>query len=89
LFNQKLERGLYAGMRGRSSPAERFFALPRENVCRSRLRFHPHTMTAFREIILVMLQRLADGGDITMQELDAAVPGPLALDGDEKEAGKN
>ena len=31
-----------------------------------------------------MLQRIAGGGDITTQELDAAVPDPIMLDDDEK-----
>jgi hypothetical protein len=43
-------------------------------------------MTAARTFLLEALQRVADGGDIFQQELDAAIPNPLVLDRNEKMA---
>ncbi|MEV5031084.1 hypothetical protein [Sphingobium sp. LMC3-1-1.1] len=43
-------------------------------------------MTVIRTYLLETLQRVADGGDIEQDELDAAVPNPLALDPLEKDA---
>ncbi|MGE4429852.1 MAG: hypothetical protein AB7E05_03810 [Sphingobium sp.] len=41
-------------------------------------------MTLFRESRLSMLHPIADGGDVTGQELDIAVPDPSMLDREEK-----
>jgi len=43
-------------------------------------------MTSARAHLLTMLERVADGGDITTQELDLAIPDPLILDEREKAA---
>jgi hypothetical protein len=43
-------------------------------------------VTAARTYLLEALKRVADGGDIAQQELDAAVPDPFILDRDEKKA---
>ncbi|MBA4759040.1 hypothetical protein [Sphingosinicella sp.] len=41
-------------------------------------------MTASRDFLVVLLERVAEGGDLTMQELDVAIPEPIALDQAEK-----
>lgn len=41
-------------------------------------------MTISRDVLLALLARVADGGDLTMQELDAAIPEPMALGQAEK-----
>lgn len=43
-------------------------------------------MNSARAHLLTMLERVADGGDITTQELDLAIPDPLILDKREKAA---
>lgn len=43
-------------------------------------------MTAARAYLMATLQRVVDGGDLTTDELDAAIPDPLVLDRDEKQA---
>lgn len=43
-------------------------------------------MTAARAFLLEALQRVANGGDVSEAELDAAVPDPFALDHAEKNA---
>ena len=43
-------------------------------------------MTAARSYLLSALQRVADGGDLTTEELDAAIPNPRLLDAAEKDA---
>ena len=43
-------------------------------------------MTNARAFLLEALRRAAEGGDINEAELDAAVPDPLTLDRDEKDA---
>ena len=43
-------------------------------------------MTAARAYLLSTLQKVADGGDLTTEELDAAVPNPRLLDSAEKDA---
>lgn len=43
-------------------------------------------MTAARTYLLETLQRVVDGGDLTTDELDAAIPNPLVLDPAEKDA---
>lgn len=43
-------------------------------------------MTANRNFLINALRRVLEGGDIDNAELDAAVPSPLALDRDEKNA---
>lgn len=43
-------------------------------------------MTAIRTYLIEALQRVVDGGDIEQDELDTAVPNPLALDPIEKDA---
>jgi len=43
-------------------------------------------MTSARVHLLTMLERVADGGDLTAQELNAAIPNPFLLDLREKAA---
>lgn len=44
-------------------------------------------MTNARAYLLAILQRVAQGGDLTTDELDAAIPNPRLLDGrSEKDA---
>ncbi|MDI1295964.1 MAG: hypothetical protein PSY12_08785 [bacterium] len=43
-------------------------------------------MASARVHLLTMLERVADGGDLTAQELNAAIPDPLLLDQREKAA---
>ncbi|WP_179045855.1 hypothetical protein [Sphingobium lactosutens] len=43
-------------------------------------------MTSARPNLIAMLERVADGGDVTAHELDIAIPDPLALDEREKAA---
>lgn len=43
-------------------------------------------MNAARAYLLTALQRVVDGGDITNEELDAAIPDPLALERAERDA---
>jgi hypothetical protein len=43
-------------------------------------------MTEARAYLLFALQRVADGGDITVDELDAMIPDPLLLDSAERGA---
>lgn len=43
-------------------------------------------MTAARAYLIETLQRVVDGGDLTTDELDAAIPNPLVLDPAEKDA---
>lgn len=41
-------------------------------------------MATARETLLKMLQHVADGGDVTEQELNAAIPDPMVLDPEER-----
>ena len=43
-------------------------------------------MTDVRTYLLSTLQRVADGGDLTTAELDAAIPDPMLLDRAERAA---
>lgn len=44
-------------------------------------------MTSARDYLLATLQRIVDGGDLTTDELDVAIPDPGLLDGrSEKDA---
>lgn len=43
-------------------------------------------MTAARTYLVATLQRVIEGGDVTTDEPDAAIPDPLLLDRAEKEA---
>ena len=43
-------------------------------------------MTGPRSFLLEALQRVADGGDISEAELDAAIPDPFVLDKIEQDA---
>ncbi|MDH2130407.1 hypothetical protein N5J77_04665 [Sphingobium yanoikuyae] len=43
-------------------------------------------MTSVRPNLIAMLERVADGGDVTAHELDKAIPNPLVLDEREKAA---
>ena len=43
-------------------------------------------MSDARSFLIAALQRVAEGGDITKAELDAAIPDPFALDRTEKGA---
>ena len=43
-------------------------------------------MTDARAYLIAALQRVADGGDLTQDELDAAIPDPRALDRNEADA---
>ena len=43
-------------------------------------------MTAARAYLLSALRRVANGGDLTPEELDAAIPDPFALDRSERTA---
>lgn len=47
---------------------------------------HNLGMNLVRAFLLEALQRVADGGDIDMTELDTAVPNPRSLDRHEKSA---
>jgi hypothetical protein len=49
---------------------------------------HNARMTVARAFLVEALQRVADGGEVTGSELDAAVPDPFALDPVEKTAWK-
>ena len=43
-------------------------------------------MTDARSYLLTTLQRVVDGGSLTPEELDAAIPNPLVLDRVERDA---
>lgn len=47
---------------------------------------HNGLVNTARAYLLEALQRVAEGGDIVQQELDAAIPDPLILGRDEKRA---
>lgn len=43
-------------------------------------------MTGSRDYLIATLQRIVDGGDLTIEELDAAIPDPRGLERAEKDA---
>lgn len=47
---------------------------------------HTTVLNDARAYLLATLQRVVNGGDLTVEELDNAVPDPLALEREEKDA---